>query len=182
MAFRILSACLLAVAMPSISAAEEPAKAEASSRAPTHGGLATTSARAKDLQVSGAKEQSIRKLIRVTNGLQLGIQALDQLFAQLRPSVPQVSDEAWSNLVAEVRGAAMSDFEALLVPVYDRHFTQEEVDGLVAFYESPLGKKTVEKMPAVMGEAMAVGGAWGQAVMERIVERAQTAKGATYHY
>ena len=175
MAYRILSVLLLAVTMPSVSVAEEPARAEA----PAVGGPAKRADQAKEFN---AKEQSIRKLIRVTNGLQLGIQALDQIFAQLRPSVPQLSDEAWSKLVAELRGAAMADFEALLVPVYDRHFTQDEVDGLIAFYESPLGKKTIEKMPAVMGEAMAVGGAWGQAIMERIVERTQTAKGATYHY
>lgn len=33
----------------------------------------------------------------------------------------------------------------------------------------------------ILSACLAVGGAWGQAVMERIVERAQSAKGATYH-
>jgi hypothetical protein len=38
----------------------------------------------------------------------------------------------------------------VFVEVYQSAMTQEEVDGIVAFYRTPAGKAMVEKMPALM--------------------------------
>jgi hypothetical protein len=40
------------------------------------------------------------------------------------------------------------------VPVYQKHFTKGDIDGLVAFYNSPTGQKMVREMPAMMAESM----------------------------
>ena len=42
----------------------------------------------------------------------------------------------------------------LYVQLYQDSFTQEEVDGLVAFYRSPAGEALVTKMPIVMQKTM----------------------------
>jgi uncharacterized protein len=44
----------------------------------------------------------------------------------------------------------------LYVQVYQETFTQEEIDGLIAFYESPTGIAFVEKMPVVMQKSMSM--------------------------
>jgi hypothetical protein len=41
----------------------------------------------------------------------------------------------------------------IYVRVYRETFTQEEVNGLIAFYKSPAGKAYVEKVPSVMQRA-----------------------------
>ncbi len=43
-----------------------------------------------------------------------------------------------------------------LVPLYASHFTADEVKALTAFYRSPAGKKSMEVMPALMGESAEV--------------------------
>ena len=43
-----------------------------------------------------------------------------------------------------------------VVPLYARHFTQEDVKALTAFYRSPAGKKSLEVMPVLMGESSEV--------------------------
>lgn len=43
----------------------------------------------------------------------------------------------------------------IYVRVYRETFTQEEVNGLIAFYKSPAGKAYVEKVPSVMQRASA---------------------------
>jgi hypothetical protein len=58
-----------------------------------------------------------------------------------------MSDEVKSELSWE----KMRD---LYQQVYAETFTQEEVDGLIAFYESPAGKAFVAKMPTVMQKSM----------------------------
>lgn len=45
---------------------------------------------------------------------------------------------------------------SLYVEVYRDTFTQEEVDGLLAFYRTPTGAAFVEKMPVVMQKSMSV--------------------------
>jgi len=41
----------------------------------------------------------------------------------------------------------------IYVKVYRETFTQEEVNGLIAFYKSPAGKTYLEKVPSVMQRA-----------------------------
>lgn len=43
----------------------------------------------------------------------------------------------------------------IYVNAYRETFTQEEVDGLIAFYKSPVGKTYAEKVPSVMQRAQA---------------------------
>jgi len=40
----------------------------------------------------------------------------------------------------------------LAVPLYDKYYTTEDIKGLIQFYETPLGRKTVKALPSLMGE------------------------------
>lgn len=65
--------------------------------------------------------------------------------------------------------AMLSDFpfEEMLqamIPVYQKHWTEADVNALVAFYSSPTGQKILKDMPATMKEAM-------QAVMPIVQKR-----------
>lgn len=44
--------------------------------------------------------------------------------------------------------------EPLYVRVYQKSFTQSEVDGMIAFYKTPAGQAVISKMPAVMQNTM----------------------------
>jgi uncharacterized protein len=41
-----------------------------------------------------------------------------------------------------------------MAPVYQKHLTKGDIDGLVAFYSSPTGQKMLREMPSIMAEAM----------------------------
>ncbi|MCX6219801.1 MAG: DUF2059 domain-containing protein [Bacteroidia bacterium] len=56
----------------------------------------------------------------------------------------------------------------LLIPVYKKHFTQEEVKAIVAFYETPAGKKLAEKTPMVTMESMQLSQTWAMSLMGKI--------------
>lgn len=55
----------------------------------------------------------------------------------------------------------------LYVQLYQETFTQEEVDGLVAFYRSPAGEALTKKMPIAMQKTMQLVQARMAPVMER---------------
>jgi uncharacterized protein len=44
----------------------------------------------------------------------------------------------------------------LYVQIYVETFSQEEIDGLIAFYESPAGQAYIAKMPMVAQKSMAI--------------------------
>jgi hypothetical protein len=58
-----------------------------------------------------------------------------------------------------------------LVPVYARHFTHAEIRELIAFYGTPIGKKTVSTLPKVVSESMLVGQQWGASLAPEIERR-----------
>ncbi|WP_426170411.1 DUF2059 domain-containing protein [Pseudoduganella sp. R-34] len=58
-----------------------------------------------------------------------------------------------------------------VVPLYTRHFTQDEVKALTAFYRSPAGKKSLEVMPVLMGESAQAAQKLVQERAKRIVEQ-----------
>ena len=55
--------------------------------------------------------------------------------------------------------------------IYDKHFTDDEIKGLLQFYGSPLGQKVAGEMPKINRETQAaVRSAGGKAAREALAE------------
>jgi len=126
---------------------------------------------------SEQKQRDIARLIEMTGAQKLGLQfaqAINQQFSQaLRNQDPNLPDRAYAILEEElvkVFSANIGSFIEVIVPVYDKHFTHEEILGLIAFYESDLGKKAIEVLPQVMNESMLAGQQWGRELAPTLVE------------
>jgi hypothetical protein len=52
--------------------------------------------------------------------------------------------------VKEVSKGMLDD----MIPIYDKHFTHDEIKGLQAFYATPLGKKLLDKTPELSQDIM----------------------------
>jgi hypothetical protein len=82
------------------------------------------------------KRDDIRQLVTITGTMAIMKQSMERSIAQLRPSFKQLPDAFWAELPKEM------DYEALLekiLPVYEAHFTHDDVKALLAFYRSPIG-------------------------------------------
>ena len=76
---------------------------------------------------------------------------------QLSPQPRRVIDATAASFVQVMREEMTWDkMRPLYVQIYQESFTQEEIDGLIAFYESPAGVAFVEKMPFVMQKSMSI--------------------------
>ncbi len=49
----------------------------------------------------------------------------------------------------------------IIIPIYSKHFTHDEIKELLKFYKTPTGKKVILVMPRVMQENVAMGQRWG---------------------
>ncbi len=116
-----------------------------------------------------ASAQQVRELMNVFGVNRMFQQMNAQMAGMMGQQLPCVPASYWNNFLDE---KSMKELSEKMIPIYQRHFTAEEIDGLLKFYRSPLGRKVVTEMPATMAEGMQVGQQWGrergQAMMEQL--------------
>ena len=137
---------------------------------------------ASEPAISPAKRDLIRQLYTAMKVDQLAEQSanliMDQVNKQLPPMLSQVLGDS-----LELKGKPREEFERALIessdrvnkrikellpqrikwaetmeqifyPIYDKHFNEQELEDLVAFYTSSTGQKAIQVMPALLKESM----------------------------
>ncbi len=110
-----------------------------------------------------AKATTIRHLLDLTGAARLALSGMEAMVPAQRAANPQIPAAFWAAFLARAR-RALPQLVDSLVPVYASHFSQAELDQLVRFYESPIGKHLSEVQPLILQESMQVGQTWGAAI------------------
>ncbi|WP_294082665.1 DUF2059 domain-containing protein [Proteiniphilum sp. UBA5384] len=83
-----------------------------------------------------------------------------QVTMQMQGEQREQAKEAMESLMdfvsTETSAITKKMFEEDLPSVYEKYFTEEEVNDLILFYESPTGKKLLEQTPEMTGEIMSI--------------------------
>jgi hypothetical protein len=66
--------------------------------------------------------------------------------------------------------AMMADVMQDAAPIYARHFTEQELRDILAFYRTPTGVKALQRLPQVLAESMAAMTLRLEAAQERTME------------
>lgn len=120
----------------------------------------------------------IRTLLNLTGAGRLAIQSMLATLEQMKKVRADIPPSFWDAFMAEVKEDELVD---LLIPVYAAHFSREDVAGLVAFYQTPVGQKLIAETPGITSEAMTVGQSWGSELAMRVVTKMQAAPDAPAH-
>ncbi|MCL6273533.1 DUF2059 domain-containing protein [Muricauda sp. 2012CJ35-5] len=94
-----------------------------------------------------------------------------QLFDMYRQNYNDVDTETWDKLEQEFKNTSMSDLVSLLTPVYEKYLTQEDLQIMINFYDSPTGKKYAKYTPTISQESMAIGQEWGLQIGQKVLQR-----------
>jgi hypothetical protein len=120
-------------------------------------------------KISPEKETDIRKLLDLMDVAKLMSQTMDGMQSQIRPTLTaSLPPGEYRNKLIDLffeRFRAKADPQQMVdmaVAIYDKHFTDNDIKGLIKFYETPLGKKTISALPEVTAELEQQGGEWGQ--------------------
>jgi hypothetical protein len=70
-----------------------------------------------------------------------------------KPAFDKYMKKVGDLLVKEMNWEAIKE---PMIEIYSKHFTEEEVKGLISFYQSNLGKSMTKKMPLIMQDSMLV--------------------------
>ena len=55
--------------------------------------------------------------------------------------------------------------------IYAEEFSAEEMRQLLAFYDTPVGRKLIARMPSIVMRSQQAGRAWGQQMARKAIER-----------
>jgi len=168
---KLIGLFFLACAVPIAVAAQEPVGASSQTPAAQPAPPAQTAAPAAKpgTAIDSAKDAAIRKLFEVMGTKDAMRQVIASMSGTIRPllesSLPrgeyraQLIDLFFQRLQVKLR---VDDLLELAIPIYDKYFSLEDIDGLTKFYQTPLGKKAVSVLPQVLLEAQAAGKKLGQ--------------------
>jgi uncharacterized protein len=109
-------------------------------------------------------EASIKQLLEVTQAKKMVDTMNGQMETMMKnamqaatqgqtvtPKIQKEIDDLEQQMTSEVKGVLnWNKLEAMYIRVYQKSFTAEEVDGLVAFYKTQVGQALLNKMPVVI--------------------------------
>lgn len=113
---------------------------------------------------STSKNEKIKQLLELTGSGKMAIQMMNQMMSNLKTTHSKAREEFWEDFKKEVKA---EDITNMIIPIYDKHYTESDIDQLIAFYNSPIGKKMISTMPQVMQESMIVGQNWAKQIIEK---------------
>ncbi|MBB1455140.1 DUF2059 domain-containing protein [Pseudoalteromonas sp. SG43-5] len=126
------------------------------------------------------KQQKIDELISVMNldsmvdsmygqveGMMKGMS--DQM--GVKPSEQAIFDKYYGDMTKVLKTEmSWAKMQPMMVNVYDKHFSEQEIADMLAFYKTDTGQKILEKMPVVMQESMQM----SQSLMKDAMPKIQT--------
>jgi uncharacterized protein len=125
-----------------------------------------------------AKIANIRHLLKLTRGEDVQQMMVNQILTALKPMLTAgAGNDAQSRKVFNrfsdlvVEEFKKIDFVGVSVALYDKYFTNEEILGLIHFYETPVGQKATQVLPSLVQESMARGQEQGQQATARALTR-----------
>lgn len=140
--------------------------------------VTVTAAHAAEERLSDEKRTDITTLLGVMGALDVRQKVenyvVGQMTDNLKETRPDIPAKMYDVLKEEVRSAIednRDELEALLIPMYHKHYSHQEIQGLLAFYRTDLGKKTVKLMPIMAQESLESGRQWGRIVVLEIRKR-----------
>jgi len=140
--------------------------------------LALPAVLAQKAQDTRPTEKSVRELLALMQARNMINTAMKQMDATMRPMMQkalagrqqlsereqQIVGDAHERIQAVMREELRWDnFEPMMISAYRNTFSQKEVDGMKAFYSSPIGQAVIAKMPLVTQQTM-------QAMQGRMVD------------
>ena len=139
-------------------ASQNPVPASPQSSAEPQG----TSSAAPSKSIDATKETDIRSLMELVGARDMvqdgASNAIEQSREKLIVTVPNNDKgQAYVNAFAASyqKKFDVDQVTEQLASIYDKHFTEDEIKGLLQFYGSPLGQKVAAEMPKICREIQA---------------------------
>ncbi|MFM7853216.1 MAG: DUF2059 domain-containing protein [Flammeovirgaceae bacterium] len=116
-------------------------------------------------------QATLKKYLEVSGSVGAFKSAITTMIGSFKTIKSSVPDQFWKEMEAELSKTSIDDLVAHLVPAYQKHLSEAELNEIIKFYGSPIGKKLAEKTPAIASDSMQAGQIWGQKIGAKLMEK-----------
>lgn len=110
------------------------------------------------LSYSQTKDEKVKELISLSGTFTLSKTVEKELIARYKKKYDKVPNSAWKSIEPKVK---IDELINEVVNIYGSQFTEKEIDQLLIFYKSDLGKKVIQNSPNIMTQIQASSSNWG---------------------
>lgn len=115
-----------------------------------------------------SKAVKIKQLMELTGTGKMAVQVVDQIISTTAVRNPKVDPKFWEEFSKSINPEDMIN---LIMPVYEKFYSEEDIDNMIIFYNTPTGKKMIQVLPDLTQESMRVGQQWGMKIAEDIMKK-----------
>ena len=114
---------------------------------------------------TATKTENIRKVLELTGSGKIGVQVAQNMIVSFKKVYPSVPDEFWEGFKRELNSEVLVE---MVIPIYDKYYTETEIKELTDFYATPIGRKVITVTPLISQESMQAGQKWGKELGEKL--------------
>ena len=96
---------------------------------------------------------------------------IQQMFTMIKQQKTNIPDTVLIELEKKFSKTSVDDLVEMLYPIYKKHLTESDLMKTIEFFETPIGKKYIEKTPFILQESMQVGQQWGAKITQKLEAR-----------
>lgn len=101
-----------------------------------------------------------KRLVQASGAEAIILKSIELTLPAQRAQNPTINPEFWDRFTTKAR-TEVGVLVDSLAPIYARRFSKAELEQLVAFYESPVGRHIVGEQGEIVQESQALGVRWG---------------------
>jgi len=120
--------------------------------------LLLLAASAQDLDQNLSPAEQLLDVMRfeksIVDGGMAGYPAVEQSLAGQNLTEKEMAEVKDAFMAYMLKLASDPDLKAKTIKLYEKTFTNDEILGMIEFYKTPLGQKTLHELPQITGEAM----------------------------
>lgn len=114
------------------------------------------------------KKERIRELISLWGTEKAAMQRVELMTAAIEKANNNKPDPIWNEVVKEIKG---EDLVELIIPIYNKYYTEDDINQLLEFYRTDLGKKVLSVLPLISKETTEASIEWGKILARRVIDR-----------
>ncbi len=115
-------------------------------------------------QVDPEFKAALKNMFEVSGSEETYKTVIKQMVSMFKMQFTNVPEEHWNELEKEFLQTSLVDLVDMLVPIYSKHLTLDDIQKIIEFYHTPTGKKYAEKTPLITQESMQIGQQWGMQI------------------
>lgn len=125
----------------------------------------------------GAQAQSaeykaaVKKLMAVSGGDAVMKMIPEQMLSMIEQQAPNLPASVKSEIKSMFSDEAVAELMDKMAPIYQKYYTEKDLKDMIAFYDTPLGKKMATVQPQLSKESMTVAQKWAADLGQKIAAK-----------